>query len=149
MGRILPEKTINSAGQKVTWFYVIEWFTNLFESTWYVSSDKWIQLTESYNISLRTILLLRRRPRWMHRPYKAFSFQYSQSMYTCINLWKPSGYYMHILEHCILPTQCVCVLHMVLTINSDSFHKRHEPVGLCSGDVTCFLWGTNWMFILS
>jgi hypothetical protein len=57
-----------------------------------------------------------------------------------IKLSKPSGYYMHMLEHCILPiTQCVCVLHMVLTINSDCFHKQHEPVGLCSGDVTCFL----------
>jgi hypothetical protein len=56
-----------------------------------------------------------------------------------INLLKSSGYYMHMLEHCILSTQCVCVLHMVLTINSDCFHKRHEPVGLCSGDVTCFL----------
>jgi hypothetical protein len=53
-----------------------------------------------------------------------------------INLLKPSGYYMHMLEHCILPTQCVCVLHTVLTINSDCFHKRHEPLGLCSGDVT-------------
>jgi hypothetical protein len=42
-----------------------------------------------------------------------------------INLLKPSGYYMHMLEHCILPTQCVCVLHMVLTINSDCFHKRY------------------------
>jgi hypothetical protein len=50
-----------------------------------------------------------------------------------VNLLKPNGYYMHMLEH------CVCVLHMVLTINSDCFHKRHEPAGLCSGDVTCFL----------
>jgi hypothetical protein len=66
-----------------------------------------------------------------------------------LNLLKHSGYYMHMLEHCILPTQCVCVLHMVLTINSDCFQKRHEPVGLRSGDITCFLWGTNWMFILS
>jgi hypothetical protein len=56
-----------------------------------------------------------------------------------INLLKPSGHYMHMLEHCILPTECVCVFHMVLTINSDCFHKRHEPVGLCSGDGTCFL----------
>jgi hypothetical protein len=55
--------------------------------------------------------------------------------YMNFNLSKPSGYYMHMLEHCILPTQCVCVLHMVLTINSDCFHKRNQPVGLCSGDV--------------
>jgi hypothetical protein len=58
---------------------------------------------------------------------------------TALNLLKPSGYYMHMLEHCILPTQCVCVLHMALKINSDCLHKRHEPVGLCSGDITCFL----------
>jgi hypothetical protein len=50
-----------------------------------------------------------------------------------INLLKPSGYYVHMLEHCILPTQCVCVLHMVLIINSDCFHKRQEPVGLVAG----------------
>jgi hypothetical protein len=55
-----------------------------------------------------------------------------------INILKSSGYYMHMLEHCILPTECVSVLHMVLTINSDCFHKRHEPVGSCSGDVTCY-----------
>jgi hypothetical protein len=73
-----------------------------------------------------------------------------RSFYTVLNLLKPSGYYMHMLEHYILPTtQCVCVLHMGLTINCDCFHKRHEPVGLCSGDVTCFLWGTDWVFILS
>jgi hypothetical protein len=35
------------------------------------------------------------------------------------NLLKPSGYYMHMLEH------CVCVFHMVLTINSDCFPKQH------------------------
>jgi hypothetical protein len=57
-----------------------------------------------------------------------------------LNLLQPSGYYVHILKLYILPTtQCVCVLHMVLTINSDCFHKRHEPVGLCSGEVTCSL----------
>jgi hypothetical protein len=33
---------------------------------------------------------------------------------------------------------------MDLTINSDYFPKQNEPVGLCSGDVMCFLWGTDW-----
>jgi hypothetical protein len=63
----------------------------------------------------------------------------TRSSAVLFNLLKPCGYYMHMLEHCILPTQCACVLHIVLTINSDCFHKRHEPVGLCSGDVTRFL----------
>jgi hypothetical protein len=48
---------------------------------------------------------------------------------------------------CILPTQCTCVFRMVLTIKSDCFPKRHWPARLCSGDVICFLWGTNWIFI--
>jgi hypothetical protein len=29
------------------------------------------------------------------------------------------------LKLCILPTQCICVFHMVLTINSDCFPKQH------------------------
>jgi hypothetical protein len=51
------------------------------------------------------------------------------------------------LKLCILPTQCICVFRMVLTINSHSFRKQHEQVALCSGDVVCFLWGTNWICI--
>jgi hypothetical protein len=39
---------------------------------------------------------------------------------------------------CILPTHCICVFRMVLTINSDCFPKEHYPVGLCSGDVIFF-----------
>jgi hypothetical protein len=33
-----------------------------------------------------------------------------------------------------------------LTIDSDYFLKQHWPVGVCSGDVICFLWGTNCIF---
>jgi hypothetical protein len=51
------------------------------------------------------------------------------------------------LKLCILPTQCICVFRMVLTMNSDCFLKQHFPVGLCSGDVMCFLWNTNWNYI--
>jgi hypothetical protein len=35
---------------------------------------------------------------------------------------------------------CVYVFRMVLTVNND-------PAGLCSGDVMCSLWGTNWICI--
>jgi hypothetical protein len=46
-----------------------------------------------------------------------------------INSLKPSGYYMyHLLYHiklCILPSECICVFRMVLTINSDCFTKQH------------------------
>jgi hypothetical protein len=31
--------------------------------------------------------------------------------------------------------KCMCVFHMVLTINSDYIPKEHWPVGLCSRDV--------------
>jgi hypothetical protein len=45
------------------------------------------------------------------------------------NLVKPTAYYMYhlfnILEHCILPTEYICVFRMVLTINSDCFPKQH------------------------
>jgi hypothetical protein len=51
------------------------------------------------------------------------------------------------LNLCILPTECIYVFRMVLTIDSDCFPKQHYPVGLCSGDVMCFLWGTNWILI--
>jgi hypothetical protein len=40
-------------------------------------------------------------------------------------LLKPSGYYMHILKLYILPTECVVVFRMVLTINSEFFPKQH------------------------
>jgi hypothetical protein len=46
-----------------------------------------------------------------------------------INPLKPSGYYMYhminILKLYILPTECVVVFHMVLTINSEFFPKQH------------------------
>jgi hypothetical protein len=48
---------------------------------------------------------------------------------THINPLNPSNYCMyHLLQHtklCILPTQCICVFRMVLTINSDCFPKQH------------------------
>jgi hypothetical protein len=53
----------------------------------------------------------------------------------------------NILKLCSLPTECICVFRTVLTIHSDCSLKQHEPLGFCSGDVTCFLWGTNWIFI--
>jgi hypothetical protein len=56
---------------------------------------------------------------------------------TCFNM----------LKLYIPPTQCICVFHMVLTINSDCFPKHHELVGIWNGDVTCFLCGTNCSFI--
>jgi hypothetical protein len=46
---------------------------------------------------------------------------------------------LNIKENCILPTQCICVFRMILTINSDYFPNQHYPVGLCSGDVMRFL----------
>jgi hypothetical protein len=33
--------------------------------------------------------------------------------------------YFSTLKFCILPTECICVSRMVLTINSDSFLKQH------------------------
>jgi hypothetical protein len=47
-----------------------------------------------------------------------------------INPLKSNGYYMyHLLfntpKSCILPTHCICVFRMVLTINSDCFPKQH------------------------
>jgi hypothetical protein len=47
---------------------------------------------------------------------------------------------------CILSTICIFAFHKVLTINNDISSKRHYPTGFCSGDVTCFLWSTNWIF---
>jgi hypothetical protein len=41
------------------------------------------------------------------------------------------------------------VFHIVLEIKSDFFPKHHYPVGPCSGDVMCFLWGLSWICILS
>jgi hypothetical protein len=36
-----------------------------------------------------------------------------------------------------LPTQCICVFRMVLTINSVCFPKQYSPVGICIGAVMC------------
>jgi hypothetical protein len=38
---------------------------------------------------------------------------------------KPSTACFNILKLCILPTECVCVLCMALTINSDGIPKQH------------------------
>jgi hypothetical protein len=35
---------------------------------------------------------------------------------------------------CILPTQCICVFRMVLTVNCDYFCMQSWPTGLPSGD---------------
>jgi hypothetical protein len=43
---------------------------------------------------------------------------------TVINPLKPSDYF-NILKLCILPTQCICVFRMVLTINIGYFPKQH------------------------
>jgi hypothetical protein len=72
--------------------------------------------------------LERTRPLYNLEEQKNCGFLLVADHSTRINLLKPSGYYMQMLEH------YVCVLHMVLTINSDCFHRRHEPVGLCSWD---------------
>jgi hypothetical protein len=44
---------------------------------------------------------------------------------------------------CILSRDRICVFRLVLTINSDCLSKQHQPVGLCSGTIMCFLWGTD------
>jgi hypothetical protein len=54
--------------------------------------------------------------------------------------------YIHVL-FIYRPTQYICVFRMVLTVNSDCFPKHHYPVWLCSGEVMCFLWGTNLILI--
>jgi hypothetical protein len=43
--------------------------------------------------------------------------------------------FFNILTLWVLPTECICVFHMVFTVNSDSFPKQHWPVGPCSGDI--------------
>jgi hypothetical protein len=57
---------------------------------------------------------------------------------------KPSGHYIyHLLEYTktlYSAHTCICVFHTILTVNNDCFPKQHEPVGLCSGDIVCFLW---------
>jgi hypothetical protein len=53
----------------------------------------------------------------------------------------------HIQKLRILSTESICLFRVVLPINSDHFREQHEPTGLCSSDVMCFLWGTNWICI--
>jgi hypothetical protein len=53
----------------------------------------------------------------------------------------------YILKLCIPPTECICMLRMVLTINCNCFTKQNSLVDLCSGDVICFLWGTDFIFM--
>jgi hypothetical protein len=47
----------------------------------------------------------------------------------------------------ILPTQCIYMFHMVLTINNDCFLKRHYLADHFRGEITCFLWGSIWIFM--
>jgi hypothetical protein len=68
-----------------------------------------------------------------------------------LNPLKPSGCVCTICYNaqklCILPTECIYVFHIVLSIISDYFPKRHYSLCLCSRDIMCFLWGMNWIFI--
>jgi hypothetical protein len=40
---------------------------------------------------------------------------------------------------CDLLTECVCVFHMILTINTNCFLKQLYPNHLCKGDALCLL----------
>jgi hypothetical protein len=80
---------------------------------------------------------------WLGSPYslrlslkcQQQTISYSSDTYSlCTNQW-------------ILLKESVCLFRIVLTINSDCSPKQHSPAVLCSGDVTCFMWGTNWIFI--
>jgi hypothetical protein len=51
-------------------------------------------------------------------------------------LWGTRWYFYNIWN-------CICMSRMVLRINSNCLPTQHWPVGLCSGDIMCFLWGTN------
>jgi hypothetical protein len=46
---------------------------------------------------------------------------------------------------CVSPTQRVCMFHVILTINSNSFHIQHSPNGLLT-EANCIRWGTKWTF---
>lgn len=37
-------------------------------------------------------------------------------------------------EVCVLLTQCMCVLNIILSMNKDYFPKHHYVIGLCTGD---------------
>jgi hypothetical protein len=40
--------------------------------------------------------------------------------------------------------ECICVFRIMIVIaNIDCVSKQHYPDGACSGDIMCFLWGTN------
>jgi hypothetical protein len=45
------------------------------------------------------------------------------------------------------PIGCIYVFLMIVIVNSSCSHKQYLSFDLCSGDVTFFLWGTNWIFI--
>jgi hypothetical protein len=62
-------------------------------------------------------------------------------------LWPLDHRDFNILKFCILPTEYITVFRIVLTVNNDCFPKQHQPADLCCGDVMCFLWGKNWIFI--
>jgi hypothetical protein len=47
------------------------------------------------------------------------------SAHVLLNPLKHSDYYFQIQELRILPTQCICVFHKVLRMNSDNFPKKH------------------------
>jgi hypothetical protein len=77
-----------------------------------------------------TLSLSHLRPFFTDRLKASRIEQFDVLTLMCINplSLKPSGYYTYhfnILQLCILPTQCMCVFRMVLTINSDCFPKQH------------------------
>ena len=66
------------------------------------------------------------------------------------NLLKPTGYVMYqqfnIQQLYVLPTQCIYVICIYLTKNSDLCYLQHKLVGFYNRDEKCLLRGTNWVF---
>jgi hypothetical protein len=71
--------------------------------------------------------------------------------YACLTYKSPLVQLLYELQH-------MKTLHsahrMYLCVSYGSFNKQrfflpkyHQPVDLCNGVVTCFAWGTNWIFI--
>jgi hypothetical protein len=48
----------------------------------------------------------------------------------------------------VLPKACVCVLLMVLPLNSDYCPKQHYPAGLCSQHALCYLCDRDSIFYI-
>jgi hypothetical protein len=65
-----------------------------------------------------------------------------------VNPSKHTAHCMYIITLCILPTQCIYVFHVVLTINRDCFPKHRKVTCLRNGDAVCFLCCRNWFFYM-